>query len=149
LTGAYTFGAVKAGGAYHNQDYDLGPGVSSTKKAWRLGATWAISGPHGVEGSYTKSNDISGNGGAIAGAAGNANPQGIPAAGVDTGANIWSVAYTHRFSKRTDGKLGYVRLNNDANASYNLFNTVNTGFTAAEAAGKSQSAWIMFLRHTF
>jgi len=101
-----------------------------------------LSGPHSLWANYTNTNDTSGTAGATPGAA-------VPAAGADTGVRKWGVGYQHRFSKRTDGKLGYVRLDNDTAANYTLMGLVTTGLTAAQQAGKSQDAWVMLLRHTF
>ena len=147
LAGSYTFpGKVKVGGSYNKQNYDLGAGLSSSKNSWDLGVDWTISGPHGLRANYAKTDDISGNGGLIAGTTVISS---VPAAGANTGARHWSIAYTHRFSKRTDGRLGYVRLENDANASYTLGGLNNTGLTAAQANGKKQDAWVTYLRHAF
>ena len=143
LSGSYVFmGKVKVGGAYSVHDYDLGAGTNVEKKAWGLGVDWALSGPHSLWANYTNTNDTSGTAGATPGAA-------VPAAGANTGVRKWGVGYQHRFSKRTDGKLGYVRLDNDTAANYTLMGLVTTGLTAAQQAGKSQDAWVMLLRHTF
>ena len=142
-SGSYVFaGKVKVGGSYNRQNYDLGPGVSADKSAWTLGVEWALAGPHGVYANYTKANDTGGTAGATPGGF-------IPGAGANTGVDKWQIGYQHKFSKRTDAKLSYVRLNNDSAASYNLMGTNNTGNTAAQSAGKSQDAFVMLLRHNF
>ncbi len=147
LSGAYTFaGKVKVGGSYNKQDYDTGAGTSLQKKGWTLGVDWNLSGPHNLWANYTSTGDVSGTG-AIAGVP--AATGVFPAAGANTGAKKWGVGYQHKFSKRTDGKLGYVRLDNDSAASYSLMGTNITGLTAAQAAGRSQDAWVMLLRHNF
>jgi predicted porin len=143
VSGSYLIaGKVLVGGSYNKQDYDLGAGASVDKKAWHLGAEWFISGPHVVYGAYTRAGDTGGTPGATPGGF-------IPGAGADTGVEKWMIGYRHNFSKRTDAKLAYVRLNNDSAASYNLMGTVNTGNTAAQSAGKHQDAWVMLLRHAF
>ena len=147
FSGSYTFmGKVKVGGSYNKQDYDLGAGVSVDKKAWMLGVDWNISGPHNLFANYATADDVSGTAGATPGLA---TTGVIPAAGPNTGVKKWGVGYQHKFSKRTDGKLGYVRLDNDSAASYTLGGLVNTGLTTAQANGKKQDAWVMYVRHAF
>ena len=106
-----------------------------------------MSGPHNLFANYATSGDVSGTAGALVVATG-ANGV-LPAAGPDTGVRKWGLGYQHKFSKRTDGKLGYVRLDNDASANYNLMGVSNTGTVAATRAGNSQDAWVMLLRHSF
>jgi predicted porin len=40
------------------------------------------------------------------------------AKGSDTSSNQWELSYTYPFSKRTSVYAGYVKLDNDSNASY-------------------------------
>lgn len=141
LSGSYTFmGKVKVGGSYNKQDYDLGAGTSVQKKGWALGVDWNLSGPHNLFANYATAGDTSGTAGATPGGF-------IPAAGANTGVKKWGVGYQHKFSKRTDGKLGYVRLDNDSAANYNLMGTNNAG--TATRIGHSQDAWVMLIRHNF
>lgn len=137
LSATYNVGAVKLGGTYIRQNYDTSTTTSSKKKAYNLGVAWNISGPHSLQAAYTVADSISGNGAAI-------NAATVPAAGPNTGAKLYQVSYVHTFSKRTYGRLGYVKINNDAAASYNL-----GGAAAVSAAGQSQSAWAMYLSHNF
>lgn len=154
-SGSYTFaGKVKVGGSYNRQNYDQGAGVSSEKKSWALGVDWNVSGPSNVFANYAKTDDISGTAGAPA--IGLSVPpvaqgavSGVPAVGSDTGAHIWQIGYQHKFSKRTDAKLAYVRLNNDANARYQLGGLTAGGVTPAQANGQTQDAWVLLMRHTF
>lgn len=146
LSGSYTFmGKVKVGGSYNKQDYDLGAGASIQKKAWTLGVDWNVSGPHNLFANYATSGDVTGTAGGLAVAT--AATGVLPAAGPDTGVRKWGIGYQHKFSKRTDGKLGYVKLNNDTNAGYNLMGTNNTG--TATRIGHSQDAWVMLIRHSW
>lgn len=141
VSGSYTFaGKVKVGGSYNKQDYDLGAGISADKKAWNLGVEWALSGPHSVYANYAQAGDTGGTPLATPGGF-------IPPAGANTGVRKWQVGYQHKFSKRTDAKLSYVRLDNDSAANYDLMGTNNTG--VATRAGFNQDAWVMLLRHTF
>jgi len=147
LSGSYTFmGKVKVGGSYNKQNYDMGAGASVDKKGWTLGVDWNISGPHNLFVNYATADDVSGTAGATPGLA----TSGVmPAAGPNTEVRKWGVGYQHKFSKRTDAKLGYVRLDNDSAASYNLMGTNNTGTVAATRAGHNQDAWVMLIRHSF
>jgi len=147
LSGSYTFaGKVKVGGSYIKQDYDMGAGTSADKKAWLVGVDWALSGPHSLWANYVSAGDTNSNVVATTPGAG-----GMPASNAagGTGVKKWGIGYQHKFSKRTDGKLGYVRLDNDTNANYNLMGVSNTGTTAAARLGNSQSAWVMLMRHSF
>lgn len=151
VSGSYTFiQKVKVGGSYNRQSYDLGAGVSAEKKAWALGVDWNVSGPHNVFVNYVKTDDISGTAGAPAIASGSAAISAVPAVGGGTGANMWQLGYQHKFSKRTDAKLGYVRLSPDSNTNaYTLGGMTTSGVTAAQSNGKSQDAWVLLMRHTF
>ena len=143
LSGSYVFmGKVKVGGSYNRQNYDMGAGASVDKKSWALGVDWNVSGPHSLFANYATADDTSGTAAATPGGF-------IPGAGPNTGVKKWGVGYQHKFSKRTDGKLGYVRLDNDSAANYNLMGTNNTGTTTAARLGHSQDAFVMLLRHTF
>ncbi|MFN7087675.1 MAG: porin, partial [Burkholderiales bacterium] len=137
LSATYTFGNVKVGGVYTEQRYDVTSTTDAKKKAWGLGVDWKISGPHGLAANYTRADDISGT------ATSAINTATVPAPGASTGAKLYQIAYTHAFSKRTSGKFGYVKLDNDTNARYAL------GGTSVAAAGNNQSAWVMLLKHNF
>ena len=146
LSGSYVFmGKVKVGGSYNRQDYEMGPGMSVQKKGWALGVDWNVSGPHNLFANYATSGDTQGTAGMTPGLSGATGV--IPAAGPNTGVKKWGVGYQHKFSKRTDGKLGYVRLDNDSAANYNLMGMTNGG--VATRVGHSQDAFVMLLRHTF
>jgi len=151
LSGSYTFmGTVRVAGSYNRQNYDQGAGATSKKKSWTIGADWNVSGPHSVYGNYATTDDISGTTGAALIPSGSTAISAVPAVGANTGAHMWQVGYQHRFSKRTDGKLGYVRLNADsATNAYTLGGLTTGGVTAAQSNGQSQDAWVMLLRHNF
>ena len=53
------------------------------------------------------------------------------AKGDNTGAKHWEVSYSYDLSKRTRVYTGYVKLNNDANASYNFNINAYPGNAAA------------------
>jgi predicted porin len=53
------------------------------------------------------------------------------------------IRYVYTFSKRTEFTFGYVKLDNEGGAGYNIFGV------AASAPGNNQDAWAMGLRHRF
>lgn len=133
----YTFGGnIKIGGAYTQQKFETGVGAESKVKAWTVGVDWKFAGPHGLRGAYTQADDVSGNGTAVAGSGATR-----PAAGSNTGAELWTIEYVYTFSKRTEASIGYASLDNDANASYTL------GGLSGSAAGNKQDGWGLSIRH--
>jgi predicted porin len=137
---AYTFGPVKVGIAYISAEYDTGPGTELKKKNWNVGLDWAIAGPHGLEVGYTKAGDSKGNTASVAGL----GLGDVAASGGDTGADLIAIKYRYAFSKRTRVRLGYVRLENDNNASYAL-----GGTSAPVFAGENMNAVVFYAEHTF
>jgi predicted porin len=145
VAGAYTWGPVKFGGVYTRQKFETGTTAAPTESrvsAWHLGVDWKIVGPHGLRASYTQARDVKGTGPAIAGSGATR-----PAPGPDTGAKLWGIRYVYTFSKRTEFNVGYVRLNNDNNATYTLGGL--TGGPGVNFPGDNQKAFAAALRHTF
>jgi predicted porin len=143
LGAAYTVGPVRFGGLYTRQKFDV-IGGDVTAKAWHAGVDWTIAGPHGLKAAYTQAGNMTGVAGALVGTVSGPGYRPAPAPGMDTGAKLYQIRYVYTFSKRTELNAGYVKLNNDAGAAYNL-----GGLTAAHANGDSQSAWAFAMRHTF
>ncbi len=141
LAGAYTFARVfKLGGTYVDTKYEMGSGLDLTKKNWMVGADWNISGPHHLDLSYERAGNSKGN--AITNTGLGGGNGGIAIPGPSTGAHLWEIGYTYIFSKRTDARIGYVKLNNNSNAFYSL-----GGLAAAPTAGTSQNAWVTYVQH--
>jgi predicted porin len=140
---SYTAGPVRFGGLYTRQKFDV-VGGDVTAKAWHAGVDWTIAGPHGLRASYTQAGNMSGVAGAVVGTPSGPGYRPAPAPGMDTGAKLYEIRYVYNFSKRTEFNVGYVRLNNDSGAAYNL-----GGLNAAHANGENQSAWAFAMRHTF
>ncbi len=160
LSAAYTFfGKLKVGGSYLWSDHDTsnvnlagfvaGSSNSNFKQQTAMvGADWAISGPWGVRGNWTWAGDSKGSmGGNVIGGLvtptliGNRVANG--GAG-GTGANLYQVQVYHKFSKRTEVAVGYVYLDQEGSARYNLGGQVN-----GPAAGVTQQAVGLSARHTF
>jgi predicted porin len=74
-------------------------------------------------------------------------PIGLPGVSGDNGAKLWQIRYVYTFSKRTEFNFGYVRLNNDSNAVYNLGGL--TGGYGVQRPGEDQDAFAAALRHRF
>jgi predicted porin len=147
--GTYQFGPVKAGVVYTKQQFDLGfgtgtqAGLSTDGKvsAWNIAGEWAIQGPHALRGGYTKVNSTSGTAGAAATltVANRTFNGGLGS----TGANMWQAQYVYNASKRTELTAGYVKLSNDANATYSL------GGLATPKGGQNQDAFAVSIKNTF
>ncbi|MGZ5090043.1 MAG: porin [Burkholderiales bacterium] len=140
---AYTWGPVRVGGLYTRQKFDV-PGGDVTAKAWHVGVDWTIAGPHGLRAAYTQAGNMSGVAGVLVGTGAGSGYRPAPTPGLDTGAQLYQIRYVYTFSKRTEFNVGYVRLNNDNGAAYNL-----GGLNGAHAPGENQSAVAFSMRHTF
>jgi predicted porin len=140
---AYTFGgAVRVGGTYTEQKFENTAGLGNDTKyrVWHLGVDWKIQGPHGLRGALTYARDAKGTGGTVAG---NGVTRPAPNALGDTGAKLWQIHYVHTLSKRTELTAGYVKLDNDSRAAYNL------GGLSTPLAGENQDAFAVTVRHRF
>ena len=142
---AYTWGPVRFGGQWTRQEFDTTRTLSSKVDAWHVGVDWNIVGPHGLRAYYTKAGDMKGDVGAPA--IGGANQTNRPAVGGNTGADLFGIRYVYTFSKRTEFTFGYVKLDNDGNATTGgTYNLLGVG---GSIGGNNQDAWAMGLRHTF
>lgn len=142
LSGKYQFGPVVVGALYTKQKYETTLVTNADVSAYQIYANWAIAGPHVLQGAYIKANDTKG----TFGAAGVGTIMGnrvYNAGGGATGGNQWQVEYQYWMSKRTRLSLGYVRLQNDTNANYNIL-----GFTVP-APGSNQDAVAASVKTTF
>ena len=121
LTGSYTFSNnLKLGAQYSQQKADVSAatGANTRINTWHIGIDWMISGPHGVRAAYSRAGDTTGTLGATSGVLRPA----VNAAG-STGASQWQIRYVHMLSKRTELTVGYSRLDNKANANYEMGGT--------------------------
>ena len=133
---SYTFAnRLKVGGLFSRQKWETGIGAQSKVNVWHLGMDWMISGPHGIRAAWSHASDVKGNGAGIG--------QVRPAAGSDTGTDLWQIRYVHALSKRTELTAGYVKIKNDANARYQL------GGLNSNRTGQDPSAAVIALDHRF
>jgi len=130
LGGTYTYGPVKVGLTYAKLEWDVSATTQTERKGWNLAADWQLGGPHSIRGGYARAGDYGGT-----------------ASVADSGAKQWQINYRNSLSKRTTAGIGYVKLSNDSSGRYNL--TGQTAGAANVAAGKSASAWSLFMNHSF
>ena len=74
------------------------------------------------------------------------------AKGSNTGATHWEVSYSYDLSKRTRVYTGYVKINNDSNASYNFNINAYPGSAntvAGGPVGMNLSGFVMGMYHNF
>jgi len=118
VAGTYDFGAVRLGAIYEHLAYDTpqpdGSRYSLTREFWGVSAT-VPAGPGTVYAFYGQAGDGKGTAPDLTRVAGLAK-------GPDTGSRQWEISYTYPLSKRTLLYGGYVRIDNDANASYTFAN---------------------------
>jgi predicted porin len=112
------------------------------KKALQIGVEWTISGPHALTAAYAWQDDTKGN---SATAINETSLGGIAAAGPDTGADAFTIGYVYSFSKRTSAKLGYTRLDNDAQSRSARLHTAASVLNR----GDNQDVVALVLKHRF
>ncbi len=70
--------------------------------------------------------------------------------GLNTAASMFAISYAYDLSKRTSAALTYARINNGANAGYNLFTSAALGVGGAGlVAGEDPRMWGVTMRHAF
>ncbi len=110
VAGGYQFEAVRLGGVYERLRYDVTPSTDVTRDFYGVGVT-VDAGP-GLLFAYW---GRAGNG---KGSAANGSGVGGLVKGENTGATQWELSYTYLMSARTLLYGGYVKINNQSNASY-------------------------------
>jgi len=154
----YQLGPVKVAGLYTKQSFDLAQSgaINGTVSAWNLAGEWAIVGPHALRGAYTQVRDTSGSAGTTTtycanSVCGIANPvitlgnRVFNGGAGNTGAQYWQAQYVYNASKRTELTAGYIRVNNDSAASYNI----GGASVVTPAAGQGQHAVAVSIKNTF
>jgi predicted porin len=79
--------------------------------------------------------------------AGNDKAPGL--AGLNTKATMFAVSYAYDLSKRTSVALTYARINNGANANYNLFTSTSLGVGVTALAGEKPRMFGVTMRHAY
>ena len=146
----YTFaGRVKIGGLWTRNTFPSTNLLGDIDyDAFHVGVDWNIQGPHGILASYTRVDDADGAPGAVG--PGGARPN-VPVATIpnDTGADMWTIRYYYNFSKRTQFRIGYSRIENDSQARYRLTALARPGTTVPTGLGDNQSAFGITIDHRF
>ena len=109
VAAAYKFGIVRVAGVWEQLKYDTGTG-NLKRDFWGVSAT-VDAGPGQIYAYYGNASD--GEGGAATG-----ERVGGLAKGPDTGSSQYEISYTYPMSKRTSVYGGYVKIDNERNASY-------------------------------
>ena len=109
ITGAYNFGIVRVAAVYERLKYDT-PSGDLKRDFWGISGTMPM-GPGTWYAFYGHAADGKGS-------AADGTRVGQLAKGADSSSNQWELSYTYPFSKRTSVYAGYVKLDNDSNASY-------------------------------
>jgi predicted porin len=161
VVAAFTIGPVRLGASYNDKKYEVarpaaGPlggtgNLDVKQKAWAVYADWQIVGPHSLRLGYVHADDASGDGTVNVN---NITAPRVAATGAfvgDTGAKLYLIQYAYAFSKRTEVNFGYAKLDNDANARYNLqsFAARNTCQGAPAGCSRDQDAFVLGVRHRF
>jgi len=110
IAGGYQFEGVRIGGVYERLRYDITPTTDLTRDFYGIGVTLDV-GPGLLYGYW-------GRAGEGKGSAPNGSSVGGLVKGESTGATQWELSYTYLLSARTLLYGGYVKINNQSNASY-------------------------------
>ena len=110
IAGGYQFEGFRIGGVYERLRYDATPSTDLTRDFYGIGLT-VDAGPGLLYGYWGRAGDGKGS------AANGSNVGGL-VKGESTGATQWEVSYTWLLSARTLLYGGYVKINNQSNASY-------------------------------
>ena len=110
IAGGYQFEGFRIGGVYERLRYDATPSTDLTRDFYGIGLT-VDAGPGLLYGYWGRAGDGKGS------AANGSNVGGL-VKGESTGATQWEVSYTYLLSARTLFYGGYVKINNQSNASY-------------------------------
>ena len=136
LAVAYDFGAIRVAGVWEQMKYDTPTG---TLKRDFLGVSGTFDiGPGQLYAWYGYADD--GEGSAAAG-----ERVGGLARGADTRARHYEISYTYPLSKRTSVYAGYVKIDNDRNASYNFA----TNSLSNLAVGDKPEGFLVGVNHNF
>lgn len=103
--------------------------VSFERRSYSAALEWTIAGPHMLQFGWTHAG----------------NTEGTGASALFSGsANIYQVSYNYNFSKRTEGAIGFITVDNGDGGVHSL-----QGLSGNMRAGERSSAVAMRLTHTF
>jgi predicted porin len=132
----YTFGAFKIGGVVTQLDVERAgavPGavVDLERRNYNLALEWTLAGPHMLRFGWTHAGNTEGSGVA-------------PGATTAGSANIYQISYNYAFSKRTNGAVGFITVDNGDGGVHSL-----QGLSGNMVPGERSSAAVLQLTHTF
>lgn len=110
VAGGYQFPGVRVGGVYERLHYDVTASTDLKRAFWGVSAT-IDAGPGLIYAFWGRAGDGKGS-------AANGSRIGGLVKGENTGAQQWEISYTYLMSGRTLLYTGFVKIQNDANASY-------------------------------
>lgn len=123
IAGIYTIGGLKLRGSYERLRYEPTTATQVQRNAWMLAGSYEF-GRHILRATYIDAQKSTGNAKVAVG--------GIGAPGGDTAAKQLMLSYAYAFTKRTELYVFWVRIDNGANAAYNLPTNPIPGLTAGQ-----------------
>jgi predicted porin len=143
MYGDYTFGSgLKVGLAWDNSKLQgnaaANDGITlSRRTVWSIPMQYSFLAKHQITGHYTWARKDTGD---VADA--------LDLSG--TKASLWAIGYSYDLSKRTSIGITLARINNGANAGYNLYNSTSLGLgVAGVMAGENPRMFGTTIRHAF
>lgn len=121
LAAAYTFAnQLRLGARYSDSEFETvtagaAPGQTLDIKGWQIMADWRIQGPHSVKALYAT---VEGGGNSTVSVGRAVTP--VVTGGLGESADVWTLAYTYDFSKRTNLSFAYNKMSNDQGTQYSL-----------------------------
>jgi predicted porin len=139
----YTFGNFKVGFVATQLDVErlaAAGVVDAERRNYNVALEWNLGGPHSLLFGWTHAGQTEGN--AIGAGALNS---GTTFTTLNTGsANIYQVSYGYNFSKRTEGRIGFITVDNGDGGVHSL-----QGLSGTMVPGERSSALNLQLIHTF
>jgi predicted porin len=133
IVGGWNFGFADIGLAYEQMEYKTGAAGDTEATQWGVALAVPV-GQGAIRASYAKADDLEGGAGA-----GN------------NGADMWTLGYDHRLSKRTQVGFGYAIIENDPGAVFTWTGAPPNqgGASNVPVAGSDPSTFFVSLIHRF
>lgn len=141
------FGGFNIRGVYTATEYETSNTANLKVDGFGLFGDWTIAGPHTLRFQYADVSDTKGSATTNVGVyrapgLSTCGPLSNRSCASSTGGKVYSIFYSYAFSKRTEGSIGYTKMDNDSNGIHAL------GKVAA-TAGESQTSAGIVLKHRF
>ena len=144
----YTFaGTINVRATYSSSKYEVTNSSDLKVKGYGFYGDWQIAGPHALHLAFITSDDTKGstsqNVGSYKGpGSSGCGPTSTSSCSGSTGGDVFTIAYSYDFSKRTQLFFAYNEMKNDSNATF------SQGVVASSAGGKQKSIGLG-LKHSF